>query len=927
MVFFVGNEKRGTDNKRLSGGKWLTKKGLRMDKKVRFFKKQFDYILSHSFWVLGVIIFGVLYYYRENIEIIITKCFEDISEINNDIIIGLAISAISGVVSFIISKFKLCKHVIPHIKSMLYIHLSNVYEKKQNGLSHYIIPQIIKLFYSYERVVFTEQQTITSQILEILSKEIGSGKKIVFWIIGDTFSGKTSAVLNLLSDLITKKQYNDLFETIDGHIEYFDFGRDDSDIYLFEEKYNMGKYKDCFLIIDNVHKITQDKGIRAINNVVHNYNAVAMIILMRPPKDFIMQKEMVDEFEKTIAEVGYPQYELKKIHSSDYDKERGFWSFIKKYNLENYSLNGMVLFHFVKMNQKSKGREKRIEAIVGFLNSGEDNYMSLLLRYIIVSSLFTGSFNIDFVVKEIRKEKRFYNTKKFLRELYDVGFLNSYPNSESSYFFFHEELAKFYFEKTYRYNINVYNSLLEKSYAYYNKKNINYFAFLYSFLINRNSSNEKLFETLVININYSSLLKEVKFLLSIKPELEEYCHKELGILYDRCGELHLASKEYAYYYSKSNGQDKVDAFFKRVQVDHSYYALNIEEAKSYVNETNIYSRMLAQYWIIHMNMHYGVFEIDKMNKLLDEMESASQKLLEMHPYDSLHLIRRCFFDAFRMYYIGGVSDYRKLNALRCQKIQNLLKCELEEYQPYFNKFVYGHYLLYELLFRQGIFGETITRDEYDCIFGDAQDIKYDDLSKVCKIIDYALEVYQKAYEFLYKNGDKTYYFVKCRYMETLAASGKYDEPYQFYKDFQAFAKREKVIYYQACAEIYLFKLEFIHLFPGECLNMVYPTHIENEWDKIESHLINAKKYYREADPNPTNKYMEVVLELYEILFYFYKSKDKSSLKQSLKKLEKQCHANNYLRELRIINHITAMNYTIEPYILKNIICYYPIVAQ
>lgn len=896
-----------------------------MKKKVRFLKKQIDWIISHLFLIIGIIVAIVLICLKTYIQDLVFMFVQTTSTWTNGFITDLIILIISGVSALIFSKLKAIKTCIPRIKSYIYVFLLNTYNENQKGIAYHLIPKIIKLFYNYQRFCIDDQQQITNNILDNLSKKSDISQENIFWIIGDGFSGKTSAVLNLLTDLITKSQYNILFSQMDGHIEYFDFGRDDCDLENFYNNYSNGKYEKSMLIIDNVHKITQDSGLRIINSIVRNFNAFSIIILMRNPGDFIMQKENVEAFERTIQEIGYKPYILNKIQYN-YDKEKDFQKFIKEYQLEDYSNTGTVLFHFIKLFIKSEKKPEIVKRVTEFLNANRESDYFLLLQYIIVSSLFTGSFNVCMIQNEMSNGYHGSKIRKQLHELYDIGFLNSYPNENTTYFFFHEELAKFYFFHTYHHDKETYNGILKRLYQYYDKKDKPYLAYLYSFLICDEIKNTVLFEKVVINVNYKILLKEIRFLLKINPLLRQNYHNELGILYDRSGELYAAQEEYRKYYSQCCTDEKANAFFKIVQVDHNFYALNLTEADEYKKRENSYDRLLAQYWSVHMNMHYGKFEFNKMNDIIREVEDSSTELLVHHPYDGLHLVRRIFFDFFRLYYIQGIMDYRRLTALKCLKLQNVLRSSLEEYQAYYYKFVYGHYLLYDVLYRLGIFGEYISQQEYNTLFQNEPSVKYEDLKHTASVIQHALDLYKRSYDFLYKIGDKTYYFVNCRYMEALAASGEYESPRNFYLEFKAFAINEQVVYYQACAEIYLFKLEFIHLFKEEILmsGSLYSKKVK----EASIHLENANKYYREADKTPSNKYAQVMLGLYDILFSFYTcKKNKTYLKNRLKKIKEQCEKNNYLRELRIIRYIEQKDFALSPGDLKNIISYYPIVAQ
>lgn len=896
-----------------------------MKRNVRYFKKHLDWIISHLFVIAGIVSAAILLCHKQSIMKLISMLLQSTSQITNTFLSDLLILIISLIITWFSSKVKVFRKSIPLLKSRIYTFLLNSYSKAQGGIRRFLIPKVIKIFYSYHRLILSDQQRISDDILNTLSKGTALQSENVFWIIGKGFSGKTSCILNLFSDMITKKQYYALFSKLDGHIEYFDLARDDSSIESIIQGYKRGQYGKSLLVLDNIHKITQDKGIRIVNDMVRDVRAFALIIIMRPLEDFIIQKETIALFSRTINDVGHTPYYLSQIQY-EYDVKQQFEDFMERYQLNRFNNNGAVLFHFVKLCIKSKQASKTVCIVTDFLNGKQEEPFGLLIQYIVTSSLFTGSFHIGIIKKELEKKYSANKINQAIRALYQIGFLNSYPNETEKYYFFNEELAKFYFAHTYLRYRGSYQQILKKMSEHYRREEHDYLAYLYSFFLPKHASDQRLFEKVAMNANYKTLLGEVKYLLKLEPGLHEKCHKELGTLYDRCGELHQALQEYKQYYEQCNNFEKPDAFFKIVQMEHSYYWEHVDEAAHYMSCSNAYNRLLAKYWAVHMNMHCGKFQFDEMAFLINELERSENQLISLYPYDALHLIRRAFFDFFRLYYIQYISDYQKLIALNCEKLHSFLKGNLEEFPAYYNKFVYGHYLLYDVLFRLGIWGEYISEDEYSAIFSKIAFMKYQDTKNIKTVIKVASEFYQAAYDFLYKIGDKTYYFVNCRYMELLAASGEYKKPKDFYVEFHRYAQNEKIVYYQACAEIYLFKVDFIHLFDPAVLSS--PLLYEEQVKETEAHLERAAKYYQQADSNPQNRYAEIMVDLYDTLFSFFVHKKNSKfLKTRLYKLKEHCTELNYFRELQIITFIESKKFKLSLSDLKAIISYYPIVAQ
>lgn len=162
-----------------------------------------------------------------------------------------------------------------------------------------------------------------------------------------------------------------------------------------------------------------------------------------------------------------------------------------------------------------------------------------------------------------------------------------------------------------------------------------------------------LFKQIAPNVNFKNIYDDMDYLFSLEPERKVHYYKELGIICDRMGKLALARS----YYLKESVEINAELFYRLVQIDHSFY-----DKKTELNLThpNIYLNILSEYWDIHMKMHTGVFDFENITKLAETCSQNFDELLSYDMYDGLHLMRRIYFDVYRIFYLRGILDYNTL---------------------------------------------------------------------------------------------------------------------------------------------------------------------------------------------------------------------------------------------------------------------------
>ena len=165
------------------------------------------------------------------------------------------------------------------------------------------------------------------------------------------------------------------------------------------------------------------------------------------------------------------------------------------------------------------------------------------------------------------------------------------------------------------------------------------------------SKAKKIFGQVVTNSNFINLHDEMIFLFDQKIcDISDY-YKEMGILCDRCGKLHDARRFYSLYL---DAEKNPDAFYKLVQIDHKVIDKYPDIKSAALNSSDIYINSLAKYWEIHINMHRGIFQFQTLFNLAICFEENVDYIINAYLYDGIHLLRRLYFDIFRLYYLEGI---------------------------------------------------------------------------------------------------------------------------------------------------------------------------------------------------------------------------------------------------------------------------------
>lgn len=916
----------------------LYKKVYMKNGKVAFFKPVVNFIINHiKGIILTIIVVITVACFPYTLSVV--KNFIAVNDIENknflaNLIttgISLLIPAISAIILHILKKWK---RYVTTWKRKIYRKCLYVSQKEHSNPIAFVISKlIIYIFYYQKREIIGSQQRIVNDILnELNAHPTERTQERVFWIQGSPYSGKTTTILNLFVDLISKKEYCDLFEQLDGQIIYLDFGRDDFCINQLISSYRYGKYENCLLVLDNLHKISDMDCSRAVSEIVDNMHAFSIIILLRNPEDFLCDSEQVLKLNNYIHTRGkcYPLSELSPAYFSVY-KETAFNEYcnqLKIFEESNYSHAVIVHMTSLYVRQKSDkwGYNKEIQAFL----SGEiiqNNFLTKGLIIIVSASIFTGSFNIEILEK--CSGTRTYNWKSFIQKLLDIGFLVRYPDSSNKYYYFHESVAKFYFQRSYPVNAykSQYITCFEQLFTYYAKSNP-MLSYLYSIPASDMEKEKNLFDNVIININFINFYNELAFQIANNEEKRKNYYRELGILCDRIGELKEA-KEYYLNYLKQAGSP--DAFYKLVEIDHDYIYKYPQISSTALESNDVYEHILSLYWDLHIKLHEGIFEFTAFIDLAVKGQEYCEDIYLKHPYDSLHLLRRIYFDLLRVYYLSGELNAKKILFLTKPEnaFRRFLEIHLGEFKAYYIKFVVGQYLVYDILFSLAFLNRSIERNVFNEVLKPFVSLKFEEMHDYRKVAEEAILQYQESIELFEKVGDKTAIFTKYHMYGVklvLINDGNFTECEQFYEEYMAFATREGDAEYQSYAELYKLKLLLVKISSPAVINddPFYDMMKNQIMQKIEL----VRTYQRMCNIKRGNAYSELRIDMYELLYKFLiGKKDIKSFKNKLNSIKRIAKNFNYQRELYLIRFIEEYEYNLNREQLRIIFTFYPIITQ
>lgn len=891
-----------------------------MKNKVYFFDKKIECTIDLIFIIFFIILGKVCW---ENAEFLIQKLEVVLEYELSDLEIGILLIVIEIIILGVLTLIdKLLKKKISSssfIKHKLYSKFRPIFLKLKHNFSRMLGNKSLNAFYHTNYKPTPEQKQVSKYITSILHQEnIGEENKVL-WIQGNSFSGKTTTISHILINLISIKDNYKIFNTFNNRIEYIDLFKDDYEKFI--DKYEKQKYSKSILIVDNTYVLSEKLLQQLIDKIYKAPLAKLTIVCLRDFKEISNDIYFTNKLREKMEDIGAYFY-IPQVWNNNLSKNL----FDKKYKIKTFEqMNLSSQFHYMSMYEKNKESNNKIfEDIYNYLNKNinTENINHKVIFIISTFCMFTGSFTKKELFKIFTELKSKIMLDIILSELHSCGFIDRSPYGFGEMFIFNADVAKHYFKIGYKSNSfkNIAHNILVQQYEYYSNSS-NHFAFLYGCLLKDKSQKlTEIFDLIAINTNFRMLLNEILFLESVERDIETIYKREIGILCDRTGEFLKSRKEFRklldFCEEKNNIDLALETFYRLVQIDHTEYN-NHNELRNYHSDS-VYLQFQKKYWKLHIDMHKGRFDFTSFLKLLDE----TKVLAEKNCYDHLHLSRRIYFDAYRLYYLEGRNNTDSLLKIgdKGREIETYLSDNLTEYNLYYTKFTTLFLLCFDLIYNLAVYEDTVDEDIFNK-FIKTIGIEYSSMSDKDKLLDKTIKLCEDL-EIGFDNiGDKTFNFIK--YYKTSLLIVKNDPSVKtLIKQYKEFGSYE--IEYQLYADFIELKYRISQLLE---LEKIF-SYSDDEYDVLRKNVDEQLKVVNGYFTGSySNDYAVMRYKVYQLLLSIIDQKGVSEelFKNALSLAKK----NNYYREIKLLEKIKEREIKgkLSFAWVRIVLLYYPIVPQ
>lgn len=887
--------------------------------------KYFSTIIEKIIIILPIILSILIFVCLKRVYPLIIDLLNELGIDNSDIL-SFIVDVGIFVVSCIPLIFSFFKSFFKRVKAFLYRKIMRIYFSSHNKLIGLLCCKIINIFFKVKKIEIKEQNSIVVQLLDMLKNTNGTPR--LAFLTGSAYSGKTTTILMFLEELILNRNYVSLYERLGHKIYYYDF---DSQFAFedFNNDYVLSKYDNSLLIIDNLHRESEDQFIKLIDLILSAGNkAYGIFVVFRKPEEFLINQTKALNLYNSISEYCINIDCSGKAVKIIEDKNRlKFESFLCSLGVQGISLkeHAEVYIHLYKMYENyAKYYDKRV--FVVFQNL-QGHLTPPLMRDTLITILMLcqhlGKFDKEdfFLVMKELKHSRF-SSMRTLDTLLSINFIErEWYAINSRQYLLHEELAKTYLRYILQTpeNLEVVYAVSKILYLKLRDKHILLGWYYSLFCRDIISYNNKLFDQALNHANVKNMLATMQFYWDYIDQKNYTLCREYGVLNSIVGNEDIARK---YLIQSYELHPVPETLLELFEVKHKYYLEFGNAIRNFSNETNPYVHLGLSYWEKHINMHYGKFDfcsyLQDANFIMDNM----QRIQKDQPYEGYHLLRRWYFDYFKIFFLSGMSSCKEINFNQNSALYNtkvMLAQRSADFKHYNQVYVLADYIQYVILFRLRIEGRYPSTSELHFVELETGEGHY--------ITDhylqhYARELYDNSIQIMRKNGDHAFWHVINRKIDLLLQNDQCD-----FKEVEAMLE----CYMQHAFEIKCFEyVAYAHMFllKEKLISQLVFAHEDGKDEQIENHIKSFRKYYRKHNSFQENLYAEIRLEIFEALFA-YQSKHLSSdeLKNSITPIRKICKDQNYQRELTIIRWLKEREYCLSPSELKFLYQSYPIIIQ
>lgn len=833
------------------------------------------------------------------------------------------IAIISSIISTCFAVILKTRKVVSKTKFKLYTYLCNKYHLSENAFFNKVIEKLIFVIYYGDYYDIDAQLKISNSLIRILKDE-EQNKEHIYYIYGESHSGKTISIKRFINDILTDKTQENLFYKYNRGIYYYDFeifAKNIEEIIRFlRNKF----YKSKIVIFDNLHVLEKQELNKIVKTSFQYSTNTDLIILLTREIEHRLNLENLEFIKNTKNKNQLQPKEI--IDTIDATKGEEFFSKIVP-NFSNFSFDIYTKIH--TYNAYKTYKKLQINEVpnlyIAILEKDIYNSLYQVWTFICCSCCFTGFFKKQNLLKWCDEDKKI-EYKSLLKTFKRADIISNFTDTNRNYFNLHEKVARFYVNYICRTDLGKFLCKSIFNFLYDSTEN-KYLKYIYSISDNKNISNE--FFKVCQNVNYEIMYEDMNFIINVFNNKDENYLFELAVLSDRIGHYALTEKKIKAIYDKT-GDQRCLIFLLHgnhwAYFDSKYHNI-FEKMKT---SDNVYIKFSTNYWIMHLYMHKGIWNLHKLVNLSERI-NESIKEISNQSYDGNHFLRRYYFDCLRFYYLEGSTDCKKLNKIleKLSDIKVFLKSNLDEFEYYNNKFLYGHIIQYDMLYKKHVLEEPI----YDFL-------KLVEADNSRNLISLAYDYYKKAYSAMKMKNDKTADYVFLRmveispinYLNSLSNDNSLndfcelnEEDYlkiiEFYDDFgENKGIKEGIYEYAAFAETY--KIKFTLICQLLCNNIKIDFR-----QTINNYIAKARQYHNVYNGDKPNVYGETRLSIYEAIAKYIFEKNKTELDNRINKLLEICKGNNFQREENLLLKLLSFKNNIDVFFLKNVCMYYPIVLQ
>ncbi|WP_125719070.1 hypothetical protein [Pseudoalteromonas rubra] len=787
-----------------------------------------------------------------------------------------------------------------------------------------------------------QQESIINKVLSDLDCK-GRTKKVVFYVEGESGFGKTSFAINLVISIV----YSGFYHKYSKRIFYFDMSSNQESVKTLISLLNREKGEDSIIMIDNYHELYEESS-RALKMSVSN-------VYSRPYKD-------------TIIILAQPNIKFKKnspelLELTEFCKNEGRLYFLKPPSLyradivskwlpENLwerlnEIEKCIACNVIKLSKKVNPKlsldllERKIT----------EPYQLTTLAIIVSLSIHRGSFEINELKNAIslstkgsflERSAASFLIKNCFRKMLKQGFVEESP-FESGRYLFHDKAAKSY--KSFfiiRSDIfkGVYLKMLKLNFNFEFKRGHFLLAWLY-FLDGAesevpNGKDLELFSKAQLYGNTRLMLENIErireeskseFIARLNPIKSMFF--QLGALYEVSGNFNESINNLkAFIDSCDSERMKLRAELELLEMTHGKQEVSERNIKSNLNNYKKISDSSEDivyygfsFWSLHLDIHSGYFKYDEMLSFVDELSKGYSSIIEDDPYKSLQLLRRGYYDLWRISFLSGEMNLSKFKKLNGHFAREQLSENPESSNGYYKKHVVAPYFHYIIIHNYMLYRVMPSKEELSML-GYSKDFNFEE------VVRYAVTVYSESKTFFDSQGNKSSESTNLRLSELkLIINNNTDESIALLKSYELYISEKGIPdfegnLYTLFSKMYLFDLYCLKL-ELSCSEFM-ESEMEMKLKQVEHFLLKAEANYRKK----SNKFGEMRVALFRALLLICRA-DNSSLEKAgfeLDRIEKICLESSYNRELKIIREINIGS-GISHNLVFNIIKGYPVVIQ